>query len=179
VVKLSLQNEKAEKRLADKMAQQSMVVEQLVDWRQQEQDASVSVNESFGLYSNQGMVGKVVGMEKEGSVLTAKSAHGYLFALTSGGRVAGNDLKQYFIEPGCNGSAYANALPGMVLRVGESRLAYTELQGQTLVQVPVSWMDSSAQCHQYTEQNEMILRVLIDNDERITGVSDTVYFQMN
>lgn len=179
VAELSMQSDEGAKQLVEKLNQQSEVVNQLVAGQEITDDKVISASPSDGIYTDQGMVGKLVGVAKEGSVLTAKSAYGYLFAITPQGRIADNNLKRYFIEPGCNGSSYANALPGVILRVNQNRLGYTELQGYALVQKPVSWMDQSDQCHQYDQDKDLVLRELVDNDERITGVTDTVYFQVN
>jgi len=179
IAELSVESAAGEKRLSSKIEQQSVAVESLVAEQVSASDGETTEQHNSGIYSEQGMVGKLIGVEKEGNRLTAKSAHGYLFMITPQGRIADNNIKRYYIEPGCNGSVYANAVPGMVLKVDQNTLGYTELQGYALVQRPVSWMDNTSQCHEYNNEKEIVLRQLVENDERITGVTDTVYFELN
>ncbi|WP_343988376.1 response regulator [Kangiella japonica] len=177
IVVLTAESSEGERRLSDKIAKQSENMAKLLT--EQTNNVSAAVNENEGIYSEQGMVGKLIGVESEGSRLTAKSAYGYLFTVTPQGRLARSNLKRYYMEPGCNGATYANALAGLVLKLEGNTLAYTELQGYALVQQPVSWLDTHDQCHEYSENEEVVLRQLLVNDERITGVTDTVYYQLN
>ncbi|MBV34952.1 MAG: hypothetical protein CMP47_05770 [Rickettsiales bacterium] len=178
IAQLTAESGEGERRLSDKIEKQSESVAKLLT-EHVGNNVSTAASENEGIYSEQGMVGKLVGVESEGSRLTAKSAYGYLFTVTPQGRLAQSHLKRYYIEPGCNGATYANALAGLVLKLEDNTLAYTELQGYALVQRPVSWLDTHDQCHEYSENEEVVLRQLLANDERITGVTDTVYYQLN
>ena len=179
IAELSVESAAGEERLSNKIDQQSLAVENLVAEKNNADNESILEKHNSGIYSEQGIVGKLISIEAEGNRLTAKSAYGYLFMITPQGRVADNNIKRYYIEPSCNGAVYANAVPGVVLKVGQNTLGYTELQGYALVQKPLSWMDNTNQCHEYKNDKEIVLRQLVENDERITGVTDTVYFQLN
>lgn len=179
IAQLSIESGAGERRLSDKIAQQSQTVEKLITEQANNNSGVTSSSDNVGIYNEQGIVGKLVGVESEGRRLTAKSAYGYLFTITPQGRVAKSNLKRYYIEPGCNGVMYGNALSGLVLKTDHNRLVYTELQGYALVQKPASWLDKNGQCHEYTDNADVVLRPLLENDERITGVTDTVYFQLN
>lgn len=157
------------------MQHQSAAVERFLEQERSQQSQSPS--ESYALYHNQGKAGEVIGMEKGGSLLTTRSEHDYLFVVDAEGKVADSDLKRYFIQANCNGPAYVNAIPGVVLRVNNETLGYTEINSEALVHRPTSWMDTVDQCHEYESDSDILVRELLKNDQAITGVSDTLYFQ--
>lgn len=128
------------------------------------------------LYNEQGYAGKIIGINSYGNALTAKSDEGYLFVVSPQGRVMESNIEKYFMQPGCNGTAYTYTLPGIVMRMGEDELVYTDAEGETLPQVPVSWESANGQCESYQETKELMLRPLIRNDEVITGVADMTFY---
>lgn len=175
---LSKQRLDGEMRLSEQIDHRLISLEQIMsDDLQASEQENKDNYPSYSLYTDEGDVGQIIGMEQQGRWITAKSAHGYLFAISPQGKVSGQGLEQYYLESNCAGLAYVNAMPGMVLRVNQSRLGYTELNGHNLMQQPSSWSRGSNECQKYSEQEALVLRPLLDNEVTITGVEDTLYFK--
>ncbi|MHC9511742.1 response regulator [Kangiella sp. M94] len=164
-----------EQRIIQEVQHQSAAVERFLE--QERNTQSQSQQEALALYHSQGKAGVVIGMEKAGSLLTTRSKQGYLFVVDAAGKVADNELKRYFIQSSCNGPVYVNAVAGVVLRVNNETLGYTKNNSEALVHKPISWSDTLGQCHEYDSDNDILVRELHKNDEAVTGVSDTLYFQ--
>ncbi|HEY9031341.1 MAG TPA: response regulator [Kangiella sp.] len=175
LITLTEDSKLTEQRLIQEVQHQSVAVERFLEQERNQQSQSPS--EAYALYHNKGKAGEVIGMEKAGSLLTTRSENDYLFVVDVEGKVADSDLKRYYIQANCSGPVYVNAMPGLVLRVNNETLGYTEINSEGLVHKPTSWMDTVDHCHEYQSDSDMLVRELLKNDEAITGVSDTFYFQ--
>lgn len=141
--------------------------------QQREEDASKTLHSIMVLLSGEDIVAEVIGVDASGRWVSGRSPQGYIFLVDESGKINNHKLSLFYMDAECLSTPYTQALAGLVLRVNQQLLGYTELDSNMNNILPLSYL-KDGQCQPYND-DAIALRMILPNSSSVTGVEDLTY----